>query len=300
MDHCKRWHCLKIPTRVIITLMILNILFIPPILAQDVNNFSNYNSSHLSFRYSDEEYEPNRSVGSDFKYLFRTTGQVISAPFRWQKNDWYTAGAFGLATTGSFLLDDEVRDLMLNNRSKFMDQIERFGDILGTPAVTIPTALVVYLGGVVGGNNWFRDTGLMMMEELVIIALIQQPARIIAGRARPYTGEGSTSFNLFKGIDQDYASFISGHSATTIGFATILSEQIDNTWASIGLYILGSLTPISRLYSDNHWFSDIVMGVGLGYFSAKSILAIHKENPPQSKTISITPTLNGLSVSVRF
>lgn len=300
MDHCRHWHCFKLPSSTIISIIILPILYILPILAQDVNSNTKHISYNISSRYLNEENGTNRNVGTDLKYLFQTTGKVISAPFRWQKNNWYTAGAFGLATTGSFLLDDEVRDLMLNNRSKFMDQIERFGDILGTPAVTIPTALVVYLGGVVGGNNWFRNTGLMLMEELAIIALIQQPARIIAGRARPYSGEGSTSFNLFKGIDQDYASFISGHSATTIGFATILSEQINNTWASIGLYILGSLTPISRLYSDNHWFSDVVMGVGLGYFSARSILAIHKENPPQSKTISITPTLNGLSILCRF
>ncbi len=91
------------------------------------------------------------------------------------------------------------------------------------------------------------------------------------------------------------ASFFSGHSMIAFSFSTILSRQIDNTWASIGLYTLAALGPFARLYKDKHWFSDNVLGSVLGVFVGNSIWNWHHNNS-ETADVKIIPLPNSLSV----
>jgi len=134
---------------------------------------------------------------------------------------------------------------------------------------------------------------------MVMIGIVQQPLRVIVGRARPYTGLGNTYFKPFS-VEDEYASFVSGHAWSAFGLSTIVALQIDNTWASVGLYGLALTTPLARMYADKHWFSDVLMGSILGYYSARAIWKWHREGPGAAYPITLVPLPNGLAVAGRF
>jgi hypothetical protein len=81
-----------------------------------------------------------------------------------------------------------VRDAILDAKSGFADVLERVGWWYGSPLFTVPFTLTTYAAGALFDADDVRDTGLMMAESIVLVALIQQPLRIIAGRARPKVG----------------------------------------------------------------------------------------------------------------
>ena len=239
-------------------------------------------------------------MGDDISDFTGSIGNVLSSPFNWKVNDFYKAGGFLLLSAGSFLLDNKVRKIFLANRNNIFDKLGPVGYAYGAPLNTISGSLLIYFTGVVSNSNWLRNTGLMLTETMVVIGIIQIPARIIFGRSRPYVGSGNTSFNLFKGIEQDKASFISGHAAVAFGISNILSHQIDHPLATAGLFGLAALTPLSRLYDDKHWFSDVIIGTALGLLVSNSIISLHKKSSFPKNKFSVVPTLNGISLCYTF
>jgi membrane-associated phospholipid phosphatase len=175
----------------------------------------------------------------------------------------------------------------------------KVGDVIGSPTYTVSFSLATWGVGAVFGAPKVRETGLMLFEHMIIVGLIQQPLRVIVGRARPRTGEGNTSFDPFT-KDDAYASFISGHAWSTFGIATILSHQINRTWASVGLYALAMTTPLSRMHDDKHWLTDVLVGSALGYYSAHTIWSWHKKGPGSAYRLAVVPNANGLSLALRF
>jgi len=255
-------------------------------------NFYNESFNSINNKSPDER--------SDFLHLIGSVGYTLSSPFRWQSEDFIMFGGFSAVTAGSFLLDDETRTVMLKNRNKVYDGLARIGFSYGAPQYAVPGAAVFYLAGLIAQDEWLRTTGLMMAESLLNIGIIQIPARIIAGRARPLTGEKNTSFILFTGYGQFRSSFISGHAAVAFSLSTILAEQIDNIWVSIGLYALAALTPLSRLYEDKHWLSDAVIGSAMGVFIANTVINYHKNYEEKGKKLSIIPSVNAVLLSYKF
>lgn len=231
-------------------------------------------------------------------------GSVLTSPLRWNGRDAAWAGGLALSAGGSFLLDDEVRSLALRNQSQFNDDVVvPVGHLYATVLYVGPSALVMYLAGRAFDDPWVHDTGQMLVESVITIGIVQVPLSIAVGRARPFFNEGNTSFKAFAGTNDDRASFFSGHSMVAFSFSTILSHQIGNTWASIGLYALAALGPYARLYKDKHWFSDTFPGCALGVFAGNSIWEWHQQHKQERGTESgfkILPSPAGVSVVWTF
>jgi membrane-associated phospholipid phosphatase len=242
------------------------------------------------------------SFSDDISSSVHCIGDVLTAPLQWGSNDLIMSGIVITGVAGSFLLDDEIRNLVLKNKSSFNENVlERTGHLYSTVLYVGPAALIFYLSGAVFEDRWVRTTGQMLVEAVIITGIVQIPVGITTGRARPFFNEGNNSFKLFAGTDDNRASFFSGHSMIAFSFSTILAGQIDNTWASIGLYTLASLGPFSRLYKDKHWFSDSILGSALGVFAGKSILNWHRKNDDISgEEFNIIPLPGGVSITWKF
>lgn len=256
------------------------------------------NKLQLSIRNSDSEKYDERTISKDLSILGNNVASVLSAPTHWSESDILKFGGFAVLSGGSFLLDDEVRSIFQNNRNKISDNLAPIGYVYGSPLYTIPAALLCYVTGAATDNLWIRETGLMLTETLLVIGIVQIPTRIIMGRSRPYVEEGNISFKLLDGVAQDRASFISGHAAIAFGISNILSHKIDNPYATVGLFALASLTPLSRLYDDKHWFSDIFIGTALGICVSNSIINLH--NNSEQNNFTITPTFNGIAINYKL
>jgi membrane-associated phospholipid phosphatase len=243
--------------------------------------------------------EPERTVGDDIEMAWEAVKHSISSPGRWQAEDWYKFSVVSGLTVGSVAVEESVRDAILDAQSGFADVLERVGWWYGSPLFTVPFTLTTYAAGALFDSHDVRDTGLMMAESIVLVALIQQPLRIIAGRARPKVGLGHLSFKPFT-LGNDYASFVSGHSWSAMSLSNILARQIDRWWASIGLYLLAGVTGWSRVYSDSHWLSDVLAGGSLGYFSSTTLWNWHRDQEELNSASTLLRGATWLHVTFHF
>nr|MDA3861232.1 phosphatase PAP2 family protein [Melioribacteraceae bacterium] len=69
----------------------------------------------------------------------------------------------------------------------------------------------------------------------------------------------------------------------------------DNNYLKILAFLPAFLTATSRVYQNHHWASDVFLGAFIGYFTAKYITDLHKQNEV-SPTITNTPLIS-LSLS---
>ncbi|HEX9658155.1 MAG TPA: phosphatase PAP2 family protein [Bacteroidota bacterium] len=243
----------------------------------------------------EKETEP--SISRDISTSVSCVIDVLASPHHWDGSDAIMAGGVMLGLGGSFLLDDEMRSLAVRNQSSFNENVlVQIGNPYSTVLYVAPATVLLYFSGVAFENQWMRESGQMLGEALATIAIVQIPLSITIGRARPFFNEGNTSFKAFAGLDDDRASFFSGHSMVAFSLSTILSRQIDNPWVSVGLYSLAALGPWSRLYKDKHWFSDTFLGSALGVFVGNSIWKWHNEEDRSHLGVRIIPTGRGLSL----
>lgn len=59
-------------------------------------------------------------------------------------------------------------------------------------------------------------------------------------------------------------SFSSGHVVLSFTMARAIAKQFDNFWAKAGIYVAGSIAPVSRLWTYAHWVSDVGLGMAIG------------------------------------
>lgn len=67
------------------------------------------------------------------------------------------------------------------------------------------------------------------------------------------------------------ASFPSGHSGNAFMTAAILSSHLDR---SIGFFTLASIIALSRVYLEDHYLSDAVVGSGIGFVIGQILITV--------------------------
>jgi membrane-associated phospholipid phosphatase len=87
------------------------------------------------------------------------------------------------------------------------------------------------------------------------------------GRPRPNESSDADGYVPFSGQD----AMPSGHTTVAFALAAALADDIDRTWATVGLYTLAAGVGWSRMNDNKHWFSDVAAGAVLGIGSAKVV-----------------------------
>ncbi len=96
-------------------------------------------------------------------------------------------------------------------------------------------------------------------------------------------------------------SMPSGHTAQAFATATILDMEYRDTspWIGVGGYAVATTTAIGRMVNNQHWISDILIGAGIGIFSAKVVYYTHQYRWGKKSNIVILPAIykNGGGIS---
>jgi len=211
-------------------------------------------------------------VESDGLTFLRGAGFVLSSPVRWSGADWLTFGGAGAGTIAASGLDIDGRRIMQRNRSPRNDDLAKAAEQYGVGLNMIVLSAGGYLAGLACDSRWVRQTSLLAGSAILIAAAVSTVSKVVIGRARPYTGKSHMTFRPFSFPVEDYASFPSGHTIVAFAFSGVLAARLDNAWASAGLYALAASTGLSRMYTDEHWFSDVVFGAVISVSVSRSLV----------------------------
>ena len=209
---------------------------------------------------------------SDGLKFLRGAGYVLSSPLRWKGGDWLTFGGAGTGTIAASGLDIDGRLLMQRNRTPHNEDLATAAEQYGVGLNMILLSAGGYVAGLAFDSRWVRQTSLLAGSAILIAATVSTVSKVVIGRARPYTGNGHMKFKPFSFPVEDYASFPSGHTIVAFAFSGVLAARLDNAWVSAGLYALAASCGLSRMYTDEHWFSDVVFGSVISISVSRSLV----------------------------
>jgi membrane-associated phospholipid phosphatase len=226
---------------------------------------------------------------------------LVTSPLRWEGADWIRAGMTGAATGSAVLLDDEFLTVMHRNQRPLLNDLSDASELFGEAQILFVAASTTYLAGLFLEDTWIRETALLSGTAALYAMILTRVLKPVVGRARPFTGEGKGSFHHFSFSDR-FNSFPSGHSVAAFSVATVLARQIDNVAVTIGLYTLASSTALSRVYTGQHWFSDVVFGGIMSTCLTHSLIDWFEGLPEQNTQAGfrIVPLGNGVRVAWVF
>ena len=195
----------------------------------------------------------------DFKQSLKGVGYSFSRPLHWKKKDFTTLGTFLVGTLALSTIDDEASALFVKNERHVPNAFMEAGTRFGKPQLYFITNAALYGTGLFTKNEKLRKTSVLIIASSVTTGVIQTFAKTAVGRARPTNvanGLNSRDFEFWSD-KAGFHSFPSGHTVLSMTMAHAIAKQFNNTWSKIAVYSLGSVAPLSRLFTGAHWLTDV-------------------------------------------
>ncbi len=156
----------------------------------------------------------------------------------------------------------------------------------GGPGV-IWLAALLWLGGRAFKRARLALLGLRGAEAIAVGSAISGIVKGFAGRARPFiTPDEPWHWSFLHGwTDARYFSMPSGHTTATVAFAAAVGVASARMARSArGALIAGAsaaalLVAFARIYTNQHWFSDVLAGAVLGGVTGFAIARWHHRHP---------------------
>jgi membrane-associated phospholipid phosphatase len=245
----------------------------------------------------------NMSIGDklleDGRIFLYDGASYFTAPLRFSVDDWALTGLTVTSTFLFFHLDEYITDAVARETtSSINDDIWDVPTNYGIVAYSNILSLATYTTGLLTGEDEVRKIGRMVFQSLSYSGILVMTLRVLFGRERPYSGKGAWAFTGIS-FDNEVQSFPSGHTTVAFAFSTVLAEYFDSAWSRIFFYGMASLTGFSRIYNNQHWFSDVFAGALLGLTSGFHV--INEENKREQSTKSKLSFNIGFNrISVRY
>ena len=191
----------------------------------------------------------------------------VTAPLRWDSNDWTVFGGAVALVAASHEFDTKVRDHFAGSAPIVLDGKDRNSSRDAYPAAAIVAATWLY-ASVIDDSSGYVE-GWQMLEAAGLSTLSVYALKLAAGRDRP--NESTSPDHWFGGG----SSFPSLHTSAAFAIGTVLAESGNENWRWLrrGLgYGVALGTAYRRLDGNAHWMSDTVAGAAIGLATAGFVL----------------------------
>ena len=206
----------------------------------------------------------------DMGNMLKGVGYSYARPFHWEGKQWAQFGAVVGGTGLVYLADDNTSGFIRNNRESVPRWLRDYGTIYGSPENNYIATSGVYLAGLVTKNEKLRRTGVLLISSATSAGLLQQVLKSVVGRARPLANLGKDTFDPFN-PSRNFHSFPSGHALLAFTNAYAIAKQFKNPWVKAGIYTVGAIPGISRVWDGQHWLSDMVFAFAISIATVESI-----------------------------
>ncbi|SHJ68751.1 Membrane-associated phospholipid phosphatase [Maribacter aquivivus] len=206
----------------------------------------------------------------DVGSIFTGVGYSYARPFHWKGDQWAQFGAVVAGTGLIYLVDDETSRFIRNNREGIPRVIRDYGEFYGSPSNNYLATSGVYAVGLITKNEKLRRTGVLLISSATSAGLLQQVLKSVVGRARPLADLGKDTFDPFNS-SRNFHSFPSGHALLAFTNAYAIGKQFKNPWVKAGIYTLGAIPGISRVWDGQHYLSDMVFAFAISIATVESI-----------------------------
>ncbi len=206
----------------------------------------------------------------DVANIFKGVGYSYTRPLHWQGKQWKQFGGVVAGTGLTYLFDDNTSKFIRLQQQGIPKWIRDYGTFYGNPENNYLATSGVYLAGLLTKNEKLRRTGVLLISSATSAGLLQQVLKSLVGRARPLADLGKDTFDPFNS-SRNFHSFPSGHALMAFTNAYAIAKQFESPWVKAGIYLIGSIPGLSRVWDGQHWLSDFVFSLAISVATVESI-----------------------------
>jgi hypothetical protein len=209
-----------------------------------------------------------------------------------QGSDWRGAAWTLLATAVVATQDRHVNSFFADSARRANETYKSISGKLTTihERSMLTYSLIAYAGGRIFRNAPIADGGLHVAEAVAAGTVIGSFLKSTTGRARPRAANDDPyDFRFGKGYTAgEYRSFPSLHEIGSFSAAAGLTAEVarhsPRAGRVVGVLAYGTAAAVglSRMYSAEHWASDVVLGSAMGVFLGKRIVDHAHSGPPSA------------------
>ncbi len=198
------------------------------------------------------------------KSYFSDTRDYVIAPFKWNANQALLYGSFLSLGVGVYFADDWINK-QTSAPNDAQEKVIKYGlSYFGNGFYTMPMMAGMFFYGLSAKKELPFQTALTGVKSFVIATLLGRSFKYVFNRSRPNELQGSQfwggPFNSFS------LSFPSGHTIGAFAVASVVAKNYAHKkWVPITSYTLAFGVGLSRVWTKNHWASDVVFGALLGW-----------------------------------
>lgn len=227
----------------------------------------------------------------------------LTSPTRWRGPDWIKFGGVVIGTAALTFADNPVRTFATRGKTHFLDGVNTVGYHYGKPYTGFALSSGLYLVGMVIKSDWAKETGLILGTSLLSAGILETALKPIVGRARPFENQGNYDVTFFN-KEAAYHSFPSGHASMAFTISMVMARRVPSVPVKIVFYSLAASTAMCRLYSDQHWVSDVAFGGVLAWFCSDVVIKRMEQNKyrrvNKNFKLKAEPFPNGLALRATF
>jgi membrane-associated phospholipid phosphatase len=226
--------------------------------------------------------------GQDTKSLGKDSAQARAYPFTppvsaFNRHDPQRFLAMLLATAATMPFDQRIASYFAQPSIADNPTYQDITDVLTKihERSLFFASVATYGVGRVAGWSTIADVGFHAGEAIAIGTVVGSILKPTIGRARPYAVNGSEPFEFQFGkgyTDGRYRAFPSLHEIGSFAAASVLTEEVGwrnpeaKPYVAVFSYGLAGLVGIGRIYSEQHWASDVVLGSAMGAFIGRRVV----------------------------
>jgi membrane-associated phospholipid phosphatase len=231
-----------------------------------------------------------------FKSILTDTRDIVISPARWNKYQWIAVSGVIVVAGLLYTQDANIQKVVQKNQTPYLNYASKYGlERLGSGIYTIPALAVMYGVGAIVKDDKARYTALKGVEAFAVAFVFDQVLKQITHRHRPYQDDPPNPY-LWDGPFNmpSNSSFASGHAANAFAVATVIATSYSKTiWVPILCYTFAGLTAASRVYQNDHWFTDVFVGSAIGFAIGRTIMNNHIK---KLKVLPVSPTGTGATL----
>ena len=208
----------------------------------------------------------------------RPDSAIIPDQQLFHRSDLYMAGAFVAGTIALLPADKHLAQLIRDDDLIGNGNLHRLAStakFFGGPGPLI-IGPAMYVVGRYGHVPRMAELAVHGTEAVLVGAGVATVAKVMAGRERPFVNADTNphDFGFMRGLkDDQHKSFPSGHTTAAFSAAAAVVAETHEWWPKSTLYVApimyggATVVGLSRMYDDQHWASDVLMGAAIGTFT---------------------------------